>query len=191
MANLEEVPLGGCSFTWCHKSASKMSKLDRFLMSESLLSECPNLSAITLDRFLSDQRPILLRESTHDYGPIPFHFFHYWLEMEGFENFVNEVWREAPELADLEIIIDKGDAPSDTLHKRAEVVKLIQDVDKLWVLVEGDWVENPNMVKNEFLNHLNMEFPHHLNLMQQLDLEAEVSNEEIKKGFGIVVLINL
>ncbi|GJV87280.1 RNA-directed DNA polymerase, eukaryota [Tanacetum coccineum] len=64
------------------------------------------------------------------------------------------------------------------------------------VLVEGDWVENPNMVKNEFLNHfknrfdrpksvrpmLNMEFPHHLNSMQQLDLEAEVSNEEIKKA---------
>ncbi|GJS21010.1 RNA-directed DNA polymerase, eukaryota [Tanacetum coccineum] len=274
MANLEEVPLGGCSFTWCHRSASKMSKLDRFLMFESLLSECPNLSAITLDRFLSDHRPILLRESTHDYGPIPFWFFHYWLEMEGFENFVNEVWREAPvdnsnaminmmnklkylkkkirvwngmrqspktrkhvlkqELADLEMIIDKGDASSDTLHKRAEVVKSIQEVDKLcameasqkakikWaiegdenskyyhgilnkkrnqlsirgVLVEGDWVENPNMVKNEFLNHfknrfdrpksvrpmLNMEFPHHLNSMQQLDLEAEVSNEEIKKA---------
>ncbi|GKA65534.1 RNA-directed DNA polymerase, eukaryota [Tanacetum coccineum] len=194
--------------------------------------------------------------------------------MEGFENFVNEVWLEAPvdnsnaminmmnklkylkkktrvwngmrqspktrkhvlkqELADLEMIIDKGDASSDTLHKRAEVVKSIQEVDKLcameasqkakikWaiegdenskyyhgilnkkrnqlsirgVLVEGDWVENPNMVKNEFLNHfknrfdrpksvrpmLNMEFPHHLNSMQQLDLEAEVSNEEIKKA---------
>ncbi|GJU70760.1 hypothetical protein Tco_1262165 [Tanacetum coccineum] len=136
------------------------------------------------------------------------------------------------ELADLKMIIDKGDASSDTLHKRAEVVKSIQEVDKLcametsqkekikWaiegddnsnhgilnkkrnqlsirgVLVEGDWVENPNMVKNEFLNHfknrfdrpksvrpmLNIEFPHHLNSMQQLDLEAEVSNEEIKKA---------
>ncbi|GJW30573.1 hypothetical protein Tco_0047448, partial [Tanacetum coccineum] len=200
MANLEEVPLGGCSFTWCHRSASKMN-----------------------------HRPILLRESTHDYGPIPFRFFHYWLEMEGFENFVNEVWREAPvdnsnaminmmnklkylkkkirvwngmrqspktqkhvlkqELADLEMIIDKGDVSSDTLHKRAEVVKSIQEVDKLcaieasqkakikWaiegdenskyyhgilnkkrnqlsirgVLVEGDWVENPNMVKKSSL----------------------------------------
>ncbi|GKC05042.1 hypothetical protein Tco_0996652 [Tanacetum coccineum] len=29
---------------------------------------------------------------------------------------------------------------------------------------------------------LNMEFPHHLNSMQQLDLKAEVSNEEIKKA---------
>ncbi|GKA21903.1 RNA-directed DNA polymerase, eukaryota [Tanacetum coccineum] len=31
-AGLEEVPLGGSAYTWCHKSASKMSKLDRFLM---------------------------------------------------------------------------------------------------------------------------------------------------------------
>ncbi|GJX03329.1 hypothetical protein Tco_0189245 [Tanacetum coccineum] len=141
------------------------------------------------------------------------------------------------------MIIDKGDASSDTLHKRTEVVKSIQEVDKLcameasqkakikWaiegdenskyyhgilnkkrnqlsirgVLVEGDWVENPNMVKNEFLNHfknrfdrpksvrpmLNMEFPHHLNSMQQLDLEAEVSNEEIKKAVWHCLSINL
>ncbi|GKC54471.1 RNA-directed DNA polymerase, eukaryota, partial [Tanacetum coccineum] len=35
-AGLEEIHLGGCSFTWCHKSASKMSKLDRFLVSEGI-----------------------------------------------------------------------------------------------------------------------------------------------------------
>ncbi|GKB29934.1 RNA-directed DNA polymerase, eukaryota, reverse transcriptase zinc-binding domain protein [Tanacetum coccineum] len=244
MANLDEVPLGGCSYTWCHRSASNMSKLDRFLMSESLLRECPNFSAITLDRYLSDHRPILLRESTHDYGPIPFWFFYYWLEMKGFENFVNEVWPEAPvdtsnaminlmnklkylkkkirvwngmrqspknrkyvlkqELAELEMVIDKGDASNDILNKRMEVVKSIQKVNKLYameatqkakikwaiecdenskychgilnkkrnqlfvcgVLVEGNWEESPYV----------------LNSMQQLDLEAEVSNEEIKKA---------
>nr|GEY61091.1 RNA-directed DNA polymerase, eukaryota [Tanacetum cinerariifolium] len=32
-AGLEEVPLGGSAFTWCHKSASKMSKLDRYAWS--------------------------------------------------------------------------------------------------------------------------------------------------------------
>ncbi|GJR45010.1 RNA-directed DNA polymerase, eukaryota, reverse transcriptase zinc-binding domain protein [Tanacetum coccineum] len=49
-SNLVEVPLGGCSYTWCHGSASKMSKLDRFLMSERLLRESPSISATTLDR---------------------------------------------------------------------------------------------------------------------------------------------
>ncbi|GJW54677.1 hypothetical protein Tco_0098762 [Tanacetum coccineum] len=35
-------------------------------------------------RFLSDHRPILLRESAHDYGPVPFRFFHHWIHLEGF-----------------------------------------------------------------------------------------------------------
>ncbi|GJV69567.1 RNA-directed DNA polymerase, eukaryota [Tanacetum coccineum] len=94
-AGLEEVPLDGCKFTWCHKSGSKMSKLDRFLISEGLLNSCPNISSITLDRYLSDHRPILMRESHHDYGPSPFRFFHYWFELEGFDTFVKQTWNDA------------------------------------------------------------------------------------------------
>ncbi|GJT94905.1 RNA-directed DNA polymerase, eukaryota, partial [Tanacetum coccineum] len=95
-AGLVEVSLGGSSFTWCHKSATKMSKLDRFLVSESLLSTWPNITAVTLERYLSDHRPILLRESHFDYGPTPFRFFHYWFEMEGFSKIVEDAWRECP-----------------------------------------------------------------------------------------------
>ncbi|GJZ93861.1 RNA-directed DNA polymerase, eukaryota [Tanacetum coccineum] len=94
-AGLEEVPLDGCKFTWCHKSGSKMSKLDRFLIYEGLLNSCPNISSITLDRYLSDHRPILMRESHHDYGPSPFRFFHYWFELEGFDTFVKQTWNDA------------------------------------------------------------------------------------------------
>ncbi|GJY83774.1 RNA-directed DNA polymerase, eukaryota [Tanacetum coccineum] len=83
-SGLEEVPLGGCNFTWCHKSAAKMSKLDRFLVSNNLFTYCPHISAITLDRFLSDHRPILLRETSFDYGPVPFRFFQHWIEIDGF-----------------------------------------------------------------------------------------------------------
>nr|GEY45893.1 RNA-directed DNA polymerase, eukaryota [Tanacetum cinerariifolium] len=87
-AGLEEVPLGGRTFTWCHKSAMKMSKLDRFFISENLFSLLPNIMATTLDRYLSDHRLILLRELSNDYGPIPFRFFHHWNELEGFNKFV-------------------------------------------------------------------------------------------------------
>nr|GFB44509.1 RNA-directed DNA polymerase, eukaryota [Tanacetum cinerariifolium] len=93
---LEEVPLGGSHFTWCHKSATKMSKLDRFFISNSLFNSCPHLSAITLDRFLSDHRPILLCENNVDYGPIPFRFFHHWIKLDGFSTFVSDVWNSAP-----------------------------------------------------------------------------------------------
>ncbi|GJQ90434.1 RNA-directed DNA polymerase, eukaryota [Tanacetum coccineum] len=95
-AGLVEVPLGGSTFTWCHKSASKMSKLDRFFTSENMLIKCPNISAISLDRFISDHRPILLREMSYDYGPTSFRFFHHWLELDGFKSFVTGQWNLAP-----------------------------------------------------------------------------------------------
>nr|GEW52503.1 RNA-directed DNA polymerase, eukaryota [Tanacetum cinerariifolium] len=139
-AGLEEVPLGGCSFTRVHRSASKMT--------------------IVLKKYLPDHRPMILRESTYDYGPIPFRFFHYWFEVDGFEKLVNEAWYEAPvdasnaivnlmyklkclkktirawngtrkssknskymlktELADLDVIIDKEDDSDDIISKRTE-----------------------------------------------------------------------
>nr|GEV12242.1 RNA-directed DNA polymerase, eukaryota [Tanacetum cinerariifolium] len=90
---LVEVPTGGYSFTWSHKSAAKMSKLERFLIFEDLMSNCPNLSAVILDHYLSNHRPILLREMCVDYGPYPFRFFNYWFELEGFDSFVADTWR--------------------------------------------------------------------------------------------------
>nr|GEU77660.1 putative reverse transcriptase domain-containing protein [Tanacetum cinerariifolium] len=106
-AGLEEVPLGGSSFTWCHKSATKIRKRDRFLISENLLITCPNISATTLDRYLSEHRPILLRETQSHYGPIPFRFFHHWTELE-------------EELEALDAAIDKGNGSDEIVNKRME-----------------------------------------------------------------------
>nr|GEY36354.1 RNA-directed DNA polymerase, eukaryota, reverse transcriptase zinc-binding domain protein [Tanacetum cinerariifolium] len=74
--------------------ASKMSKLDRFLVSDSLLCNCPRISSVTLDKYLSNHRPILLRESIYDYGLIPFKFYHYWFEIDGFDKLVEDYWNE-------------------------------------------------------------------------------------------------
>nr|GFB95675.1 RNA-directed DNA polymerase, eukaryota [Tanacetum cinerariifolium] len=73
-----------------------MSKLDRFLILENLLNTCPNISAITLDIFLSDHHPILLREPSFDYGPTPFRFFLFWFDVDGFDKFVTDTWKDAP-----------------------------------------------------------------------------------------------
>nr|GFB35938.1 RNA-directed DNA polymerase, eukaryota [Tanacetum cinerariifolium] len=94
-AGLVGVPLGGCSFTWCYKSATKMSKLDRFLIYDNLMCSCPSISSTSLDRYLSDHRPILMREIHYDYGPTPFKFFHYWFEIDGFDKLVEDSWKEA------------------------------------------------------------------------------------------------
>nr|GEV92364.1 hypothetical protein [Tanacetum cinerariifolium] len=72
-ANLQEIPLGGCSFTWCHRSAKKMSKLDRFLMPKGLLGVNPNFSTLTLDRM-----------------------YHYWFKIDGFNEMISKAWCECP-----------------------------------------------------------------------------------------------
>nr|GEW92573.1 RNA-directed DNA polymerase, eukaryota, reverse transcriptase zinc-binding domain protein [Tanacetum cinerariifolium] len=156
-SGLVEVPLDGCSFTWCHKSASKMSKIDRFLISKGLMESCPNISGITLGRYLSDHRPILLRESSFDYGPIPLCFFHSWF-IKKLKNLKEKTrsWIKVKndssktykrslkgKLAGIEALIDKGDANSDIL---------------------------------------NQHFPFKLSLDQQADMERDVSMEEIKRA---------
>ncbi|GJW64482.1 hypothetical protein Tco_0116366 [Tanacetum coccineum] len=69
-----------------------MSKLDRFFVTDGLLSLFPHISAVCLDRNLSDHRPILLREVVVDYGPSPFRVFHSWFSYEGFDQMILDTW---------------------------------------------------------------------------------------------------
>nr|GFB78657.1 RNA-directed DNA polymerase, eukaryota, reverse transcriptase zinc-binding domain protein [Tanacetum cinerariifolium] len=149
-----------------------MSKLDRFLISDNLMCSCPSISSTSLDRFLSDHRPIIMREAHYDYGPIPFKFFHHWFELDGLDKLVEQTWLEAnvndqncyskfmnklkylkekiwiwarlhkeslnsrksilkAELADLDGVIDKGEGSDVDGHQRREVVRLIQEVEKV------------------------------------------------------------
>ncbi|GJT61251.1 RNA-directed DNA polymerase, eukaryota, reverse transcriptase zinc-binding domain protein [Tanacetum coccineum] len=210
-AGLEEVPLGGSTFTWCHKLATKMSKLDRFLIFENLLITCPNITTITLECCLSDHRPILLRESQFDYGLTPFRFFHYWLDMEGFNKIVEDAWSEAPcddsnamismmkklkylklkirewnkgnmknmknvkekhkrDLEALERTIDKGEGTDEVADAMMEVVKSLQNIDKLQAL------EMAQKAK------VDIRYPNTISLDQQADLELNVSKEELKRA---------
>nr|GEX95048.1 RNA-directed DNA polymerase, eukaryota, reverse transcriptase zinc-binding domain protein [Tanacetum cinerariifolium] len=89
-----------------------MSILDRFLASESVLNSFPNINAISLDRFLSDHRPILLKDNRYDYGPTPFRFFHNWLEMAGFQK----------ELGKLDSVIDCGQGNDEMVKKRLDII---------------------------------------------------------------------
>ncbi|GKB76957.1 RNA-directed DNA polymerase, eukaryota, partial [Tanacetum coccineum] len=274
-SGLVEVTLGGSHFTWCHKSATKMSKLDRFLVSESILSVCPNINAITLERYLSDHRPILLRENHYDYGPTPFRFFHHWLEMDEFSKLVEESWEGSPrvgpnamsilmsklrflknhirewnksnmvsrknvkaklkkELEAVDMIIDNGNGTEEVINTRSGIIQQLQKCDKLdsmemaqkakvkWavegdensgffhgtinkrhsilsirgVMVDGTWIDRPDNVKKEFLDHfcnrfskpgkpnatLQSDFPNQIAPDQRNELESDVSNDEIKKA---------
>ncbi|GJR11579.1 RNA-directed DNA polymerase, eukaryota [Tanacetum coccineum] len=138
------------------------------------------------------------------------------------------------DLAEVDQIIDKGNAPDEIIDKRIVIIQSLQELNKhksmemaqkakiKWaiegdenskyfhgilnkqrsrsairgVLASGNWIENPILVKHEFLNHfkhrferpnktrpsITMNFPRHLNSVQQSDMEADVTTDEIKKA---------
>ncbi|GJT47677.1 RNA-directed DNA polymerase, eukaryota [Tanacetum coccineum] len=268
-----DPPLDGYAFTWSHKSASKMSKLDRFLLSEGLMELFPHLSAICLDKNLSDHRPILLRETCTDYGPTPFRFFHSWFTMDGFDSFVERTWKSLnvaddnglirlkkklqllkiaikawtkdakmksnekkfniqQNLLKLDKLIDQGRSNDEILRKRSMLLNDLHEINSKnaselsqkakirWsiegdenskyfhgiinkkrsqlairgVLVDGDWISEPSLVKSEFFKHFNKQFsppqssricfdydfPTRLSSDHVEDLERDVSYEEVK-----------
>ncbi|PWA38623.1 RNA-directed DNA polymerase, eukaryota [Artemisia annua] len=47
---LIDLPMGGRNFTWMNKVGSKMSKLDRFLISDDVIQDPPNLQVVAIAR---------------------------------------------------------------------------------------------------------------------------------------------
>nr|GEV50644.1 RNA-directed DNA polymerase, eukaryota [Tanacetum cinerariifolium] len=237
LAGLIEIQLEGYNFTWAHPSASKMSKLDRFLVFDGLLSIFPHLSAMCLDRHLSNHRPILLREVNVDYEATPFRFFYSWIDFLGFDLMVKQKWESITlydknkiirfkkklqflkkeirawiadhkkrqtsnthilklKLYDIDKSLDKGDNASNLMELREEIMNQLQDVQytSTRVMINGEWVDEPNHVKEEFRNHfafcfndpeprsrfINHVFPNELNADQVFELEKPISKEEIR-----------
>nr|GEY84655.1 RNA-directed DNA polymerase, eukaryota [Tanacetum cinerariifolium] len=138
-SGLVDVKLEGYAFTWSHPLASKISKLDRFLVSEGILSLFPSITSICLDRHLSDHRPILLCEVHTDFGPIPFRFYHSWFSLDGFDDMVEHAWNSFShsdangmirfkkkssiknELGVIDKDLDRGVVSDTNLHRRLEL----------------------------------------------------------------------
>ncbi|GJX12855.1 RNA-directed DNA polymerase, eukaryota, reverse transcriptase zinc-binding domain protein [Tanacetum coccineum] len=89
---LIDLPMGGRKFTWVNKVGSKMSKLDRFLISNDTLQSFPDLQVVALDRLWSDHNLILLHCKRKDFDPTTFKLFHSWFYRIDFEDTVKEKW---------------------------------------------------------------------------------------------------
>nr|GFA34502.1 RNA-directed DNA polymerase, eukaryota [Tanacetum cinerariifolium] len=108
-------------------------------------------------------------------------------------------------LSDIDKMLDQGRVTDDILLSRIEVLKQLHDVQssnnrdimqkaKIRVMVDGDWIDDPDLVKQEFQSHfadrfqdpgsrrgsLNFLFPNHLSNDQILDLESSISKDEIR-----------
>nr|GFA93738.1 RNA-directed DNA polymerase, eukaryota [Tanacetum cinerariifolium] len=93
LAGLMEIKMKGYSYTWLHPSTTKISKLDRFLVSKGIISNFSSIMGVCLDRHLSDHRPILLKEIHSDFGPSPFHLYHSLFKWDGFDAMIEQTWK--------------------------------------------------------------------------------------------------
>ncbi|XP_071719408.1 uncharacterized protein [Rutidosis leptorrhynchoides] len=91
---LVEIPLGGRKFTRISDDGIKMSKLDRFLVSDTFLPLWPDLKVVALDRKFSNHCPIMLMDSDVDFGPKPFKIFDEWFRIDGVEDTILKSWGE-------------------------------------------------------------------------------------------------
>nr|GEV70978.1 hypothetical protein [Tanacetum cinerariifolium] len=183
---LIDLPLEGYSYTWALKSASKMSKVVRFFIFEGLLSGFSSLSALCLDRHLSDHRPNIMREFLVDYGPSPFRVFHSWVDKDGFDKLVEDswknlsfveakkislLWKKFQALKAIDKLFDKGKSNDVLVNERTSLLKDLHDINAhhsldmaqkakiRWsIKVDADWIDEPTKVENEFLNHFSNHF---------------------------------
>ncbi|XVF23444.1 hypothetical protein REPUB_Repub13aG0039200 [Reevesia pubescens] len=90
---LIDFPLRGGKFTWCsNREAATFYRLDRFLLLGELVEVCTSLVQKVLPRSLSDHNLLVLSYEDVNWGPKPFRFFNFWMELEDFEELVSRSW---------------------------------------------------------------------------------------------------
>nr|GEV12839.1 putative RNA-directed DNA polymerase, eukaryota, reverse transcriptase zinc-binding domain protein [Tanacetum cinerariifolium] len=205
-SSLADVPLGSYKFTWSDKWGSKMSKLARFLVSESFFDAFPNTIGVILEKGVPDHRPILLKEHLADFGPTPFWFFHSWLDLDGFHSLKFESCKIKKEhllrLSSIDAKIDQGIASDLNFFSRRDLTKIVGGMD--WLEANDlaqkariKWaLEDLDCVKSAFVDHFRSRFHHEnsdrpsfdiqmLNLLphdQRDFLDRDISCEEIKRA---------
>ncbi|GJV26451.1 hypothetical protein Tco_1379146 [Tanacetum coccineum] len=125
LLGLIDLPLEGYSFTWAHKSASKMSKLDRFLISEGQ----------GFDKMVEDSwKNFVCMESNSiiklkkKLQPLKSSIKH-WLAEDNQKS--NEHKRNIQNrLIILDKIFDQGSRNDDLIHERSNLLKELQDFNK-------------------------------------------------------------
>ncbi|XP_058725579.1 uncharacterized protein LOC131596860 [Vicia villosa] len=89
---LVDIPTIGGKYTWFNSNGKSMSRIDRFLLSESFIEDWNIEGQYIGARDISDHAPIWIKNNRKDWGPKPFKFNNGCLKHPDFENFVKEEW---------------------------------------------------------------------------------------------------
>ncbi|XP_058774472.1 uncharacterized protein LOC131648760 [Vicia villosa] len=87
-----DLPSVGGRYTWFSGYGNAMSRFDRFLVSDSLISRWNLENRMVGKRINSNHCPVWLKSVNGDWGPKPFRFNNGWFKHEEFRSFVAEEW---------------------------------------------------------------------------------------------------
>ncbi|XP_058783451.1 uncharacterized protein LOC131658138 [Vicia villosa] len=90
---LEDIPCKGKKFSWFSGDGKSMSRLDRFLVSSSIVSKWGVVGQLIGDRDISDHCPVWILKDNADWGPKPFRFNNEWFSLDSFLPFVEKEWK--------------------------------------------------------------------------------------------------
>ncbi|XP_071731905.1 uncharacterized protein [Rutidosis leptorrhynchoides] len=170
-----------------------MSRIDRVLVSNNVLSIFTDMKLIALARGLSDHlRPLLFHNEEVDFGPTPFKFFNSWTKYPDFDNLVNEGLHCGEYLSmnsfhdKLKCLKSKLKEERNYLNMELDCIFKIEDEDNFQKVrikwdVEGD--ENSKdkfMAIDDVSNLPDLRPDSLLSSTPCIELEKMVSEEEIK-----------
>nr|GEX23007.1 ribonuclease H-like domain-containing protein [Tanacetum cinerariifolium] len=148
-SGLINLSIGGCYYTWMNKAGTKLSKLDRFLIFEDILDTLPDTRITALDRLWSDHTPILLHVLKSDFGPSPFKIYNSWLLRDVFDEAIKFAWSSL-------------ETNSNGCNIKSHDDKLEEEISKHnGIMQDGNWILDPNLVKDDFLNFFKDKFQAH------------------------------
>nr|GEW45480.1 putative RNA-directed DNA polymerase, eukaryota, reverse transcriptase zinc-binding domain protein [Tanacetum cinerariifolium] len=202
-SGLLEMMMGGKSFTWMNKLGTKMSKLDRFLLSEEVLDDNYNLKAIVLDRLWSDHIPILLHTLKTNYGLIPFKFFHSWFHMKDIDVVVKQAFVDTPQAAagsnvyfheKIKFIKYRlkncnSEFKKNKVNRKKDAIALLQDIDhKIDSSVASDYEKETRL---QLLHEIhNIDRIESMDLFQKARIKWDIEGDENTKFFHSLIKQN-
>ncbi|GJS31865.1 putative RNA-directed DNA polymerase, eukaryota, reverse transcriptase zinc-binding domain protein [Tanacetum coccineum] len=99
--NLVDLPTGDRKFTRMNKNGTKLSKIDRILVTQQFLSMWPYTKLTALPRDLLDHCPIIIKTHHDNFGPIPFKFYNSWLLNDELGTIISYSWCQYKVIAKL------------------------------------------------------------------------------------------
>lgn len=92
VSGLCDLQMGGKKFTRMSKYGSKLSKIDRILVSREFVNKWPHAQLLALPREFSDHCPLILKSLPIDFRPTPFKFYNSWILHDDLSSLVKDSW---------------------------------------------------------------------------------------------------